>query len=825
MVMSHLLRSALSALLCTALVSASLSEAFFGGRSTAAAATTAGHSKMEDSGAEVVLPTLTVASSDAVVVSSTSEVEITVEMTNPTEAAVAGGDLELSLIEEPITSRTALSEALTGGESGEIDAAEEAAKWRPISTAKIGQTPASSQRTETLTVPRSDLASVQNGEVSVYMLKAEYTAAPEQTSTNQPAQPDMLTATAPVIFQGDITQASAASNTLTATVVVPLVLPSDVWSLPSKSRMQDLFAEDAALPQLLAAAETTHATLGIDPRILVAIRAHGDAAPENARIFLRDLEDSTLPSFLLQYGDADIAAQAAIGQDKLLQPTGATFVTQAVAEDSGEQSNGDEDSDNDSDNDGDKNGDRSGDQNGDQQEDTQSPATLSQGAESKSTQLTSTQTSSAKSDAGSTAESDAKNPADTVSDQNGGEQNDEALTIDPQAELAALAAWDETAGTTAWPADGEVNDATMQLVQSGDFERVILQDDNVTRSGGPKAVVSDIPALISDHELNNATREALAASSDTVKNHALSRTLALSALSLEKGSSQTGTAETSNAATDSSQNDTASGTNTSGTNSQGIVLVLDRGAIGDAEDPAAVLNTIRQASWLKFVEPDEQVDGRATLDAKSVNTDRADLLRAAIEREPTVQRTGKALAHPENLVDYHRMRLLTLFGTRWAQDTAGFADTAVAFRERDTELLNGLELIGGPLTQVFGSSSRIPVQVRNSLPFEAIVHGTVTPASGAIRVEDQDLGEIRVPAGESTTVLIPIQSRVTSGDSGIVVTLNSVNDQSTLSTKTFEVSISSQVETVAVIVLLVGAGLFVGIGIWRSVRRKRSPKL
>ena len=292
---------------------------------------------------DAALPTLAVAATEATVTAATPNVEFTVQLSNPTEGSVAGGEVQFSVTNEPVTSRNDLTD-LASESSGDAGASDdtaggnaEAPEWLPIGEATIASAPATSNRTESVSIARSDLPAAESGEVSVYMVQAEYTAAPEQTSTNQPAQPETLTASAPIIVQDTITQPAVTQQRVNSTVVVPLVFPEEVWSLPTRSELSELFAENAKLPTLLKSAESAHATLAIDPRILVSIRGYGDEAPENAQQFLSDLEASNLQSFLLQFGDADISAQAAAGRDKLMAPTGASFITRFAVDPSGDE--------------------------------------------------------------------------------------------------------------------------------------------------------------------------------------------------------------------------------------------------------------------------------------------------------------------------------------------------------------------------------------------------------------------------------------------------------------------------------------------------------
>ena len=257
------------------------------------------------------------------------------------------------------------------------------------------------------------------------------------------------------------------------------------------------------------------------------------------------------------------------------------------------------------------------------------------------------------------------------------------------------------------------------------------------------------------------------------------------------------------------------------------LISLDRGAVTkaiDADglgDPVAALELLEQQRWLGFTPLKDQPPGTAALGEASVDQTRIEALGQALEREATVLRAGHVLDQPQLLTDDQRFRLLALFATHWADNAEEFSKAAEDFRRRDAELISGVEVVGASRTQLFGTASRVPVQLHNSLPFDASVSMLAQPTSGALTVDSRDLGVVQLTAGETKTVLVPIRARVTSGQSGIIVTLNTVDTGETVTTQSFDVTISSHVETVVLVITGAAAALFVGFGLWRSVRRKQ----
>lgn len=674
-------------------------------------------------------PELVVAPAEAVIRDDAASVVFQVLVRNATQRDLPAGSLELRIDPKRIASAGALAGGLAPPK-GSGTAQAEAVPGSVLATQRIDPTSAGNEQTVSATVRRSDLAILLGQVPGVFAVHASFT--PDSAgnsvppSSSPPASPldpsaasggslaDRLDASAPVVWRG-----VAAKHRTALTVIVPFLLPSAVTGMPTRGQLGDAAAR---LTPLLDAAERHQSTLAIDPRLIAAIRGLGSQAPQSARDLLARLEASTLPQFLLQFADADPAAQAALGSDRLLEPNGLDYYTA-----------------------------------------TASAAGTGIGTEDSAGQ-----------DQGSSGTTPSADPA-------------AAPTLDE------LVAWPNGAAR-AWPADGQADASTLALLQHSGTESVVLDSSNVSLTGGSAARVDGMQALVADARLSASVRGGLAATTEA-----------------ERGA---GTAEaTARLALLAVPDGTAGGT----------VLALDRRTMADDDHPEEVFEVLDTLSWVSPVRETAQATGTATLRPLKPSQDRLDLLKDAIARESAVTDLAPLLARPESLGEYQRVRLLALLSTSGASPEADFAKTASDYRARDAKLLNGVSAIRNDHTQLVGASTRVPVLLRNDLPFDAVVTVAASPASAGISVPTRSFPRVEIPANSGRTMLVPVDSRISSGESGLIVDISPVGSTEVAFTGTLPLTIRSVVETVALSVLGGLAALLLGFGIWRSVRRRRRP--
>lgn len=677
---------------------------------------------------------LVVAPESPVFTEKDAEASFTVLLRNDGDVSLPEGSVELALGER-FTGGSALprpEELAAPSPSEAVPNADTGAPVRTvIATAPIDAVAGGKQQRATITVPVAEITAFSSTGHGVYPLYATYQPSDSASAAS-------LSAFSPVVWEGP----DEAGDSVDLTSIVPLTLPAVVHSMPTRPQLNE------AVPRLEALvdyAARTHAILAIDPRIITAIRAYGTEAPQASRELLDRLESGQIPSFLLQYADADPAAQAALGMTDLLQPEGFEFITRfgtwEAQPPSAENPNAPKEP------------------NGD-----------GQPVDADSSEAT------------ETGESPATGPSDAQP------EADETL-LPPSDD--ALTAWPNGLAA-AWPAEGQVGASTMALLRGANLDLTVLRSDNITLSGGPRATLGESSALVTDAELDAGVRLALAGETETER--ALGKAQASARLALAASSGV-----------------------------KGLMLGIDRGATAEAERPEELLSELTTQRWIRSVAHSAQEAGAAQLTAATPEEERTELLRTAIANEPVVIEARAALVNPEYLDSYQRMRVLSLFATKHAAPEANFAATARQFGERDNELRDGVRIVGTKRAQLVGGSTRIPIQLRNSLPFDAVVNLEVSPTSAALSLPERTFHEIQLPEDSSERVLVPAKSRVSSGDSALLLSVTSVDGEYTASTGRLEITISSAVETVAVAVLASAAALLFGFGIWRSVRRRRSP--
>lgn len=670
-------------------------------------------------------------------------VEFHVLLRNTGKHALPEGSIELAL-EPKVTERQpdGWVTAITGDDAqAKVDDTETAEPTATvIATEAVGSTGADAEQSLTISVPADDFPLTELSEPGVYTVTAHY-------MSSDSAADDPLTASTPIIWRGadrDITPVKLS-------IVVPFVLPAEITTMPTPTQLSELAPEFDAL---LDFATDAHAILAIDPRIIAAIRGYGTEAPDNSRALLERLESTSLTSFLLQYGDADLTPQAALNLGSPLEPVNLDFVTRFGAFEVPELAT-----------DGDDAGD-------DASVDPESPdATASGDSETGDAEA------AAGTDGADSAEADADGSRDPIEP-----------GVVPPPTLEELGAW-ERGIPGAWPS--RVTNRTLSYLESAGFTFTVLSSNNADLEGGPRAKLGSGEALVTDAALDDAVRLALTAETQTERELGVARAHARLVEAAEAGV-------------------------------KGLGLGIDRGAIIAHAAPVELLEPLVSKEWVRTVGLSAQASGIATLRGETLSAERVELLDAALRNESHVLEARSMLVNPEYLDGYQRMRLLTLFSTRYANDDALFAQAANRFERRDAEIRDGVSIVASKHAQLVGASSRIPVQLRNSLPFDIAANVTITPTSAALAVEQRTFEGVIVANDSNDRVLVPVSSRISSGESGLHILVTSAEGDFTAASAVLDISISTSIETIALTILGLAAVLLFSFGIWRSVRRRRA---
>ncbi len=509
-------------------------------------------------------------------------------------------------------------------------------------------------------------------------------------------------------------------NPVQLAVIVPITLPSEITQLPTAAELGDITASGGPLDRLLSAAEQTHATLAIDPRLIVAIRGHGENAPDSATELLQRLESTTLPSFLLQFNDADLSTQAALGYTIPLQPLGFTELT-------------------------------------------------SSGVFASAP------------------------PSD-----------------------AELVSWTETAGKIAWPAAGALTPETVKLAGNAGHTKIISDSSAVIAAAGPRGTLT----------VDDAPFEVLVANS-VIAEAAAKLSSASTTLDAQSGAAELATLLA-----------VAGGTAVGG--SASTLITLDRTTLANVSNPEAVLQTLTSLDWAQFVTTDQLLpgtvsladggavtsgdgEGGSTRDAEETDwrSDRLTQLQEVFAKTPEINTRAGVLEQPELLNAAWQLEQLQLLNAGAAVSESAHEEALAHTNDWLQQMLHGIKLVSADRTQLIGTSSQIPLQIKNSMPYRATVKIHLALGSSALLPAQTDFETVSLQPSGTTTVLVPVQSRIASGTANIVIDITDTSGEIPITTKTLTILITSFVESVSIIVVSAAAVLFIGFGIVRSARRKK----
>ena len=320
----------------------------------------------------------------------------------------------------------------------------------------------------------------------------------------------------------------------------------------------------------------------------------------------------------------------------------------------------------------------------------------------------------------------------------------------------------------------------------------MLDSNNVANASTPRVTFGDFDALVADAPAGQAARVSIAGATATERDAGTADLTARLALSAQTGAG-------------------------------GLVLALDRGALADIADPLRIFDTIDSLPWVQTVSERLQSSAPAELRAGASTEQRRELLRATIARSAQIDELAPLLAEPSYLTEYQRERLLAALATRYAEPDVDYLAIDEQTKARDSELLRGVSPLVSENTQLVGSLSNVPITLSNALPFEAVVNLHVTPTSAAISLGERDF-EVRIPAVGSRNVLVPVQSRVSSGEAGLQLEVQNASKEFAFANALHPLTLRTAIETALIWVLGSAAALLLGFGVWRSVRRRRTKR-
>jgi hypothetical protein len=367
-----------------------------------------------------------------------------------------------------------------------------------------------------------------------------------------------------------------------------------------------------------------------------------------------------------------------------------------------------------------------------------------------------------------------------------------------------------------YPSDGVLDLRTVRTsVQSGS-PLVVVRGDELA----PESSVNHTPTGLATVPTDAGPATAL------VADHQLTKVFA-EATSFERDADALSTAD----ATQRLLADLAVVASERPTETRHLVVALPRSWDPEATALSTVLGALHGVGWVDVSPVDELLASpvpdvtrnplaetevtEGTLPAAEMNalqrarTEVADFATIAADPAPVVQGAEPALVVPTAIA----YRSLPDERTE-AVDTA--IKDAALIRSAVSIVPRGLDVM------LINTSGKIPVRVRNALDQPVTVQVALRPDNGLLKVVSFPVGP--VPAGAEVDFKVPVRA-IGSGDVSVSVELLSVPDGTVVSPPSeFVVQVRAEWENTGTAIFAGLVALLMIGGIWRTIRRGRSPR-
>lgn len=346
-----------------------------------------------------------------------------------------------------------------------------------------------------------------------------------------------------------------------------------------------------------------------------------------------------------------------------------------------------------------------------------------------------------------------------------------------------LIAWPYTLPAIAWPRAGTTTANDLAVISGGGSTSTLLASGDVTGSDGAAGRADGAPVLISDDAVSAALRDAATGSrpASAVSSAALAAGANLVIATMDRAPLMASS-------------------------------VLGQVVAALADDPAVALVSIEEA----FAQPAVPVSiiERPQSDERLARAGSLLAAEAADERFASIAET------PGLIRAERRLALLAMLSSAWAANPVGWARASDSFLDDSEQLRASVQVAEiASLLLVADNDQYLPVNVDNALDQAVTVYVTLRPTTAVLAVLERRVPVV-VPPTSQVRVDVPVRS-LTNGTVDFVVSLSSADGEPIGSAVIGEVNVQAGWETPIVIVVAAIVVLVFGVGIARTILRRR----
>lgn len=204
------------------------------------------------------------------------------------------------------------------------------------------------------------------------------------------------------------------------------------------------------------------------------------------------------------------------------------------------------------------------------------------------------------------------------------------------------------------------------------------------------------------------------------------------------------------------------------------------------------------------------------------DTARAGELEQLLADEAAVAQFATILEDPALLTGRERAEILQLLAVSWRTDPEAAANAVAGHREQTRETLDAVGILPSSVLNLIAYDANFGLWVRNDLPYPARLTLVAQPDDPRLVVEQRT--DVTATADSNTRVTIPVQARIGNGAVTVTMQLYSPTGVPIGSVQSADVEVRAEWETIGLVILVILMVLFVGLGIVRTVLRRRARK-
>ncbi len=356
-----------------------------------------------------------------------------------------------------------------------------------------------------------------------------------------------------------------------------------------------------------------------------------------------------------------------------------------------------------------------------------------------------------------------------------------------------------------WPVSGTANgDVVETLGALGDAQHpalTLISSDSASAAGAARTARAsvgkqDAGALVFDSAVSAALHEASLTDENVLRGRPLTAATALLALAAQSAGTEP-LLVTVDRATDRS-----------------------RVALSAAIRVTAELTTTRPASLAELADASART---VTIADAGPDESRVGEASTLLSDEGDIAAFSSILTDPQLLTGRERAELLQLLGAAWIATPQEWTLAVAEHRDATTTTLGAVSILPPSHINLWTAGASLRFWVRNELPYPVNVVLTALPDD--LRLDVQRRTSIEgATASSNTRVGVPVQARLGNGDVSIELRLVSPTGVPIGSPQSAEVNVRADWEGIGVVVVLVLVGGFVGLGLVRTILRRRKAR-